>query len=88
MTTEAFVFYAVGCMFCRYSTDKEGFIPANKGKTIKDFLAKVPAPSFMPDDDNIILVLEAKLDARIGVLSSESNRDEQAFEIDRGAYRV
>ena len=58
MTTEAFVSYAVGCMFGRHSPDKEGFILANKGETIKDFLAKVPAPSFMPDDDNIILVLE------------------------------
>ncbi len=58
MTTEAFVSYAVGCMFGRHSPDKEGFILANKGETIKDFLAKVPAPSFIPDDDNIILVLE------------------------------
>jgi len=58
MTTEAFVSYAVGCMFGRYSPDKEGFIFANKGETIKDLLAKVPAPSFMHDDDNIILVLE------------------------------
>jgi len=37
---------------------KEGLILANKGETIKDFLVKVPAPSFMPDDDNIIPVLE------------------------------
>jgi type II restriction/modification system DNA methylase subunit YeeA len=88
MTTEAFVSYAVGCMFGRHSPDKEGFIFANKGETIKDLLAKVPAPSFMPDDDNIILVLEAKLDARIGMLEDESNWDEQAFEIDRGACRV
>lgn len=67
MTTEAFVSYAVGCMFGRYSPDKEGFIPANKGETIKDFLAKVPAPSFIPDDDNIILVLEKRYrNRRIG----------------------
>ena len=58
MTTEAFVSYAVGCMFGRYSSNKEGSILANKGETIKDFLVKVPAPSFMPDDDNIIIVLE------------------------------
>ncbi len=58
MTTEAFVSYAVGCMFGRHSPDKEGFILANKGETIKDFLAKVSASSFIPDDDNIILVLE------------------------------
>jgi len=51
MTTEAFVSYAVGCMFCRHSPDKEGFILANKGETIKDLLAKVPAPSFMHEDE-------------------------------------
>ncbi|MDW7733483.1 MAG: BREX-1 system adenine-specific DNA-methyltransferase PglX, partial [Methanolobus sp.] len=53
-----FISYAVGCMFGRYSPDKEGLILANKGETIKDFMAKVPEPSFMPDDDNIIPVLE------------------------------
>jgi type II restriction/modification system DNA methylase subunit YeeA len=53
-----FISYAIGCMFGRYSLDKEGLILANKGENIKDFLAKVPAPSFMPDDDNIIPVLE------------------------------
>jgi len=53
-----FISYAVGCMFGRYSPDKEGLILANKGEIIKDFTAKVPAPSFIPDDDNIIPVLE------------------------------
>lgn len=53
-----FISYAVGCMFGRFSPDTEGLILANKGETIKDFTAKVPAPSFMPDDDNIIPVLE------------------------------
>jgi len=51
MTTEAFVSYAVGCMFGRHFPDKEGFILANKGETIKDLLAKVPAPSFMHEDE-------------------------------------
>src|SRR5665811_2360394 len=53
-----FISYAVGCMFGRYSLDKEGLILAKRGETMKDFLAKVPAPSFMPDDDNIIPILE------------------------------
>ena len=79
MTTEAFVSYAVGCMFGRHSPDKEGFILANKGETIKDLLAKVPAPSFMPDDDNIILVLEAMLDARIGMLGDDSAAEKGKF---------
>ena len=53
-----FISYAVGCMFGRYSPDKEGLILANQGETIDDFKEKVPEPSFMPDDDNIIPILE------------------------------
>ncbi len=53
-----FISYAVGCMFGRYSLDREGLILANKGDTIQEFMAKVPVPSFIPDDDNIIPVLE------------------------------
>jgi hypothetical protein len=71
MTTEAFVSCVVGCMFGRYSPDKEGFILANKGEIIKDFMAKVPATAYMLDDDNIIPVLEAKLDVRIGMLGKQ-----------------
>ena len=79
MTTEAFVSYAVGCMFGRYSSNKEGFILANRGETIKDFLAKVPATAYMLDDDNIILVLEAKLDARRGMLGDDSAAEKGTF---------
>jgi len=53
-----FISYAVGCMFGRYSPDKEGLILANQGETIKDFREKVPKASFMPDEDNIIPILE------------------------------
>jgi type II restriction/modification system DNA methylase subunit YeeA len=53
-----FISYAVGCMFGRYSPNKEGLILANQGETIEDFKEKVPEPSFMPDDDNIIPILE------------------------------
>jgi len=53
-----FISYAVGCMFGRYSPDKEGLILANQGETIDDFREKVPDASFMPDDDNIIPILE------------------------------
>jgi type II restriction/modification system DNA methylase subunit YeeA len=58
MTTEAFVSYAVSCMFGRYSPDKESFILANKGETIDDFREKVSDSSFVPDEDNIIPILE------------------------------
>jgi hypothetical protein len=63
-----FVSYAVGCMFGRYSLDQEGLILANQGETLEDYLEKVfvethpSIPSqegkFIPDDDNIIPVLD------------------------------
>lgn len=57
-----FMSYAVGCMFGRYSLDKEGLILANQGETLEDYLTKVgktaAAVSFLPDDDNIIPILD------------------------------
>lgn len=49
--------YSVGCMFGRYSLDKEGLILCNQGETIDDFKAKVPNSSFEVDEDNVIPVL-------------------------------
>jgi len=57
-TTKEFISYSVGCMFGRYSLDKPGLILANHGETINDYLQQVPEPSFIPDDDNIIPILE------------------------------
>lgn len=51
--------YAVGCMFGRYSLDAPGLILANQGETLADYLARVPDPTFMPDKDNVIPVLDA-----------------------------
>jgi hypothetical protein len=57
-----FVSYAVGCMFGRYSLDKEGLILANQGETLQDYLEKVGRKEeeliFVPDRDNIIPVLD------------------------------
>ena len=53
-----FISYAVGCMFGRYSPGRKGLVLANQEETIDDFMEKVPDPSFMPDDDNIIPILE------------------------------
>ena len=57
-----FISYAVGCMFGRYSIDKEGLILANQGETLQDYLLKVEKQeselSFFPDDDNIIPILD------------------------------
>jgi len=57
-----FISYAVGCMFGRYSLDKEGLILANQGETLQDYLLKIEKQesevSFIPDEDNIIPVLD------------------------------
>jgi hypothetical protein len=52
--------YSLGCFFGRYSLDKPSLILANQGETLQDFLKQVPNPSFMPDEDNIIPVLEGE----------------------------
>jgi type II restriction/modification system DNA methylase subunit YeeA len=53
-----FISYAVGCMFGRYSLDKPGLVLANQGETLADYLRQVPDPSFTPDEDNAIPVLD------------------------------
>lgn len=52
--------YLIGCIFGRYSIDKPGLILANQGETLQDFLKQVPNPTFIPDEDNIIPVLEGE----------------------------
>ena len=59
-TMKEFISYAVGCMFGRYSLDKPGLVLANQGETVKDYLKQVPKPTFMPDEDNVIPVLEGE----------------------------
>jgi hypothetical protein len=54
------VSYSIGCFFGRYSLDKPSLILANQGETLQDFLKQVPNPSFLPDEDNIIPVLEGE----------------------------
>jgi type II restriction/modification system DNA methylase subunit YeeA len=58
-TVAEFLHYAVGCMFGRYSLDAPGLILANQGEGIEEYLARVPEPSFAPDRDNVIPVLDA-----------------------------
>jgi len=53
-----FLSYAVGCMFGRYSLDAPGLTLANQGERLEDYLARIPEPSFMPDADNVIPVLD------------------------------
>ncbi|MFE4381233.1 BREX-1 system adenine-specific DNA-methyltransferase PglX [Streptomyces cyaneofuscatus] len=50
--------YAVGCMFGRYSIDEPGLVLARQGGTLKDFLENVPHPSFLPNEDNVIPIVD------------------------------
>jgi type II restriction/modification system DNA methylase subunit YeeA len=45
-------------MFGRYSLDAPGLILANQGEGLAEYLARVPEPSFEPDADNVIPMLE------------------------------
>ncbi len=57
-----FISYSVGCIFGRYSLDKEGLVLANQGETLQDYLQKIgKLPnqcSFLPDEDNIMPILD------------------------------
>jgi type II restriction/modification system DNA methylase subunit YeeA len=57
-TMAEFLSYAVGCMFGRYSLDAPGLILANQGERLEDYLARIPEPTFTPDADNVIPVLD------------------------------
>lgn len=59
-TTREFLSYAVGCMFGRYSLDKPGLVLVNQGEVLADYLSQVPAPCFMPDEDNVIPLLDGE----------------------------
>lgn len=52
------VSFAVGCMFGRYSLDEPGLILADQGAALQDYMAKVPFPTFTPDADNVIPIVD------------------------------
>jgi hypothetical protein len=52
------VSFAVGCIFGRYSLDAPGLILADQGAVLRDYVAKVPSPTFMPDEDNVIPIVD------------------------------
>ena len=52
--------FSIGCMFGRYSLDKDGLILANQGDTVAEYLAQIPSPSFVPDENNIIPILDGE----------------------------
>ncbi len=51
---------SVGCMLGRYALDMPGVVLGVQGDSLADFLAKVPNPSFLPDEDNVIPVLSGE----------------------------
>ena len=57
-TMREFISYAVGCMLGRYSLDKPGLILANQGETADDYRQQIPEPTFTPDEDNVIPLLD------------------------------
>lgn len=50
--------YTVACMFGRYSLDKEGIILANQNDTLEEYLKQVPQPSFLPENDNVLPIID------------------------------
>ncbi|WP_395604166.1 BREX-1 system adenine-specific DNA-methyltransferase PglX [Pseudomonas sp. B21128] len=59
-TMAEFLSYAVACMFGRYSLDKPGLVLANQGDTLAEYLRQIPEPRFMPDEDNVIPLLDGE----------------------------
>ena len=53
----------IGCVFGRFSLDKDGFILANRDEKINDYLLKIGKTkeecTFIPDEDNIIPILDS-----------------------------
>ncbi|WP_314191898.1 BREX-1 system adenine-specific DNA-methyltransferase PglX [uncultured Arthrobacter sp.] len=52
------VSYAVGCMLGRFSLDVPALVLANQGDTLEDYLTQVPNPTFTPDADNVIPIVD------------------------------
>jgi hypothetical protein len=59
-TMKEYISYAVGCMFGRYSLDKPGLILANQGETVADYHTQIPNPTFPPDTDNVLPILDGE----------------------------
>lgn len=55
---KSLVSYGVGCIFGRYSLDKPGLVLADQSSTVDDYLAQVPEPALMPDEDNILPITQ------------------------------
>lgn len=56
-----FLSYSVGCIFGRYSLDKDGVVLAEQGCSLENYLNQIPSPSFLPDEDNVIPIIDFEL---------------------------
>lgn len=52
------VSYAVGCMLGRYSIDTPGLILADQTAGLGTYIERVPHPTFAPDEDNVIPIVD------------------------------
>jgi len=52
--------FSVGCMLGRYSLGRSGLILADQGDSLQEYLARVPDPSFLPDADGVIPVVDGE----------------------------
>jgi hypothetical protein len=57
-TVKELISYYVACLVGRFSIDVPGLILGNQGNDIQEFLSVVKNPTFMPDADNIIPMLD------------------------------
>ncbi len=57
-TMKEYISYFVGCLFGRYSLDKDGLVLANQGDTLQNYLDVIPNPTFTPDENNVVPILD------------------------------
>jgi uncharacterized protein (UPF0297 family) len=55
---QQFVSYGVGCIFGRYSLDKDGLILANAGDDLDAYLSQIPEPTVCPDESGILPITD------------------------------
>ena len=53
-----FVSWGVGCIFGRYSLDKDGLILANAGDDLDPYLTQIPEPTFRPDESGLLPITD------------------------------
>jgi hypothetical protein len=52
------VSYGVGCIFGRYSLDKDGLILVNAGDDLATYLSQIPEPTLRPDESGILPITD------------------------------